>query len=550
MTAATAAASAVRSTGSAGSAPVGSARYAYPAGARFVSTQGWDGGSGTAASPWRTVGRAIAGSPSGSTLVLRAGVYHENVTIPGGRQLTVQAYPGEPVWFDGSSPVTNWVASGGVWRSDRWTPRFDYSPTYTSGVRDSTNPYFGFVNAQHPLAAHPEQLFVDGVPRQQVASLGEVRPGTFFVDLAGSRLYMGDNPGGRSVRASDLTMAVNVYGAGSVLRGFGVMRYATSVPQLGTVRVLAANVTLENMVVNDNATQGVFLKYSNVAVRHLTAQGNGMMGLNGSYLDGLRMSGVRVSGNNDEHFNPSPSAGGFKITRSRNIAISDSVFSGNDGSGVWMDEANNNATIVRNDLLGNAVNGVSFEISATGTFADNVMAGNGGVGLKINNSSNVSIWNNTLVNNTTKPLWLVQDGRTAYRLGPILLRNNIVSRTSGYCLMCVEDAFLHRTAGEIGVSADGDLYHRAMPASPNWLAVWASGSTNPAVYTSLAAFRSATRQEPHGVEMTGAPVVDATNRPTGAVLAVQAATAQPLDARVAALVGRPAGTRHLGAFAE
>jgi len=39
----------------------------------------------------------------------------------------------------------------------------------------------------------------------------------------------------RSVRASDLTKAFNVYGAGSVLQGFGVQRYATAIHQLGAV---------------------------------------------------------------------------------------------------------------------------------------------------------------------------------------------------------------------------------------------------------------------------------------------------------------------------
>ena len=97
----------------------------------------------------------------------------------------------------------------------------------------------------------------------------------------------------------------------------------------------------------------------------------------------------------------------------RGLTFTDSVFADNLGTGLWFDESIYNATITGNDLLRNAGHGISYEISSRALIADNVVAGNGGLGLKINNASNIDIWNNTIVDNGDRPIWLVQDPRVA-----------------------------------------------------------------------------------------------------------------------------------------
>ena len=559
---------ATRAAASAGSATVGTTSYAIPSGAKYVAPGGNDTAAGTASAPWRTVAKAISAAPSGSTVVLRRGSYHESVTVPTGKKLTIQAHPGEPVWFDGSRPVTGWVADGTAWRVDRWTPSFDNSPTYTSGAADSTEQYFGFVNASYPMAAHPDQVFVDGAQLRQVGSRSQVTTGTFYKDDAGDRLYIGTNPSGRAVRASDLTTAVSLRGAGSVLRGVGVQRYATSLPLMGTVRALADGVRLENVVVRDNATQGVFVRAKGVVMSKVTSANNGSMGISGNYADGMQALGVRVTGNNREHFNPAPSAGGFKVTRARGLTVKGSVLSGNDGAGLWFDESVYDVKVTGNDSTGNTRHGMSFEISSKGVFADNLLARNGGIGLKINNANGVQIWNNTVVGNKSKPMWLVQDKRVAsnlslpghdprqpmpdptvtWILGNLTVKNNVFAQPSGNCLVCLEDAALYRSATTIGVRINGNAHHRQTSTSPTYSAIWASGQTNPKVYGTLSAFRTATGQEAHGREFVGASIVDSSYRPTAALLSVEVATAQPLDTGVAALTGRTAGEEHLGAW--
>jgi hypothetical protein len=561
-----------RATGSAGSVPVGTARYAVPPGAWFVSPSGGDGAAGTQSAPWRTLGKAVAGAPAGGTIVLRAGTYHESVTIPTGKKLTVQAYPGEAVWLDGSRDVTGWASDGSAWRADGWTAQFDHSPTYTKGAPDNTTANWSFVNASYPMAAYPDQVWIDGNAQRQVGSRNAVVPGTFFVDTANHRLYLGTNPSGHAVRASDLSAGLDIWGGGSVVRGIGVQRYATSVPEKGTVLVMAPDVTLENVVVRDNATQGMFVGGMNLgsrgALRHVTLERNGMLGVEASYSDGLVVDGIRVVGNNTEHFNLAPVSGGMKISRARGLTFTGSVFSDNLGTGLWFDESVYDATIVGSDLLRNAGHGLSYEISSKALIADDIVAGNGQLGMKINNASNVDIWNNTIVDNGDRPMWLVQDPRVAgnagtpghdprqkqpdptvtWLLGPLTVRNNVIGgKTGGNCLLCVQDSALHRTPSQIGLTVDGNAYERTGAGSPQWSATWPAGQGNPQVFSTLDAFRGATGQERNGVEFTGAPVVDPNYRLTPDVAARATAIAAPVPAALAARMGYATNEERLGA---
>ena len=216
-------------TTTAGSAPLGSSLYPVPAGSLVVSTSGSDSNSGSMSSPFRTIARAVSASTAGQTIVLRGGSYHESITIGPTKSPTIQAYPGEVVWLDGSVPVTNWVKSGSTWVSSGWTAQFDHSASFTKGSDAG-----GFVGAQNPMAAYPDQVFVDGAQLSQVSSGATPGVGQFAVNYSARTITIGTNPSGEEVRASDLSQALTVSGKVKLL-GFGIRRYATSIPQIGTV---------------------------------------------------------------------------------------------------------------------------------------------------------------------------------------------------------------------------------------------------------------------------------------------------------------------------
>ncbi len=400
----------------------------------------------------------------------------------------------------------------------------------------------------------------------QVQSLALVRAGTFYVDYAAKKLYLGSNPAGHIVRGSEIAKAATIQGAGSTLRGVGFQRFAPSVPDMGAITAEKDGVTVENVIAQDNAVTGIHAVGANITLRNVTLARNGMLGGSASTADNFKATGILAYGNNTEQFNQAPVAGGFKISRSRNVQFADSSFIRNSGPGLWLDESVYNGQITHDDFMANTGHGLIMEISAKFVVADNVITGNTGNGIKLNDTSNVDIWNNTISENG-RNLNIVQDTRRASnRSVPghdprqafpdptmtwinsnITVRNNILAGGTGNCLLCVEDYSRQFTAEQLRISANGDVYQRPSAASPAWVAVWSKGAANPGVYTTPAAFRAATGQEASQLLVEGRPALSGW-RPTPEVAAKDATIAQPLPAAVAALLGKAAGSRHLGAW--
>jgi parallel beta-helix repeat protein len=381
-------------TGSVGSASPGGTNYPVPANALFVSPNGQDNAPGTINSPFRTVAHAVAVAPSGSTIELRAGLYHETVNVAQNRTLTIQAYPGEGVWFDGSSAVTSWHAVGKQWVHEGWTAQFDSTAGYEPG-NAPTGEYWTFVSPSYPMASHADQLFLDGNALKQVTSPAAVTPGTFYVDYGSHQLVMGDNPAGHAVRASDLAVALSVYSPNSIVRGIGIRYYGTPVSEFGSLRMNGAGDILENVVVTDSASTGITIGGTKNIVRGVTVQRSGMLGLHADQADGLQLNNVLAILNNTEHFNQSPVSGGIKITRTRGVAVQNSIARDNLGPGIWLDEACYQMTITGNQMINNTGHGLSVEISSTAIIANNVITGSGQDGMKLNDADKLQVWNNT-----------------------------------------------------------------------------------------------------------------------------------------------------------
>jgi nitrous oxidase accessory protein NosD len=534
-----------------------------------VSRHGSDSGSGSADSPLRSIATAIDRAPSGGTVVVRGGSYHESVTIPPGKQVTLTAAPGAHVWLDGSQRVRRWheTTNGFVHRG--WHVSFDASPTYTWGAPDNTAPGWSFVNDQHPMAAHPDQVWVGGRPQQQVADRSQLRPGTFYVDERHDRLFLGSDPGSREVRASTIAKALSIRGAGSSVHGIGIRRFAPSVPHMGAVTVEARGVTLSRMRVVENATTGLHVTAADAVLRRVRTDRNGMLGMSATYADGLRLVGVVSHRNNTEGFNYAPVAGGIKIGRTQGVRVVRASVTGNAGTGLWFDESTRRIRVFDSTLSGNRGHGLALEISDDARVADTVIAGNDGDGMKINDTSRVSLWNNTVVDNG-RPINIVQDDRDAsdpdteghdprfpvpapgmtWINGPVQVHDNILGRgrSEANCLLCVEDYSGRFTAREMRVQASGNVYERAKRSAPTWAVVWSRGAGNPAVFTSVRDFERATGQERRHLDLVGRRAVTPALRAAPAVRRAAARVAEPLPAGLARALDRPAGVRHLGAW--
>jgi nitrous oxidase accessory protein NosD len=553
---------------SAGSGPAALAVPARAPATLHVARTGLDSASGTSAAPLRSIRYAVSRARSGDRIVVHGGVYHEEVVIPEGKRLSLRSAPGSRVWLEGSRVVKGWRQAGGSYVHDGWRTEFDSSPTYHWGAPDNEEESWSFINRAHPMAAHPDQVWVGGKEQRQVGSLARVRPGTFFVDDAGNRLHLGTNPRGRSVRASDIAKAMSIRAAGSSVHGIGVRRFAPSVPHMGAVTVEAPGVTLTGMRIDDNATTGLHVSARNATLTGLVLTRNGMLGAGATYADGLRITGLRVSRNNTERFNYSPVAGGIKVDRTRGIRVRNSSFDRNAGTGLWLDESSYGIVVTNSSMRRNLHHGLSLEISARALVADTVIVGNKDNGIKVNNTSRVSLWNNTIVANG-RPLNIVQDERDPandatpgrdprqprpdrtmpWINGPIEVHNSILTASrTGNCLLCVEDYSGRFTAAQLRVRPSGNVYQRRDRSSPAWAVVWSRASRDPAVFGSVREFRAATGRERRHLDLVGRAAVRGSLHATRHVVARTRATAVALPPVVARALGRRAGTRHLGAW--
>lgn len=547
-------------------APTPEAEQQLPAGALYVSTQGASNATGTVKAPLRSIGEAIAKAKSGQRVVVRAGSYHESLTVPAGKKLHLRNYPGEKVWLDGSSAVTGFTSSSTGY-STAWKYDFDSSPTYTRGANDNKEEAWGFVSDSHPMAAHPEQVWVDGTRQKQVKSLSSLEAGTFHVDKAANKLTLGSNPAGKSVRASTLVKALSIRADGSSVDGINIRKFAPSVPDMGAVTAEKPGIIVKNLTVEDSATTGINVSAVNNQISNVNIKRSGMLGMNAVYSDGLKVNALNASSNNMERFNSSPVSGGLKITRSRNIAVTNSTMANNNGPGLWIDESVYNSKILNNDMTDNTGHGLSLEISAKAVVANNRIINNGGNGIKLNNSSDVDIWNNT-ISGKNRVLNIVQDKRRgANKSDPghdprqafpdatmpwiiknVAVKNNVLSNTGGgNAIVAIEDYSRQLTAEQMKISLDSNAYHRTGSTNPNWSAVWSNAAANPSVYTTLSDFQKAEKQDLSSFEVTAPTVLNGIYQPTSAVSG-KASKATALPSSVASLILQSAGSKHLGAF--
>ncbi|MGO1384598.1 MAG: right-handed parallel beta-helix repeat-containing protein [Arachnia sp.] len=557
----------VETSVSAGSVAVGTAAYPVPSNAVYVAPGGHDNNAGTVASPFKTIQKGVATTPVGGTVVVRGGIYRETVTIT--RAVTVQNYPKETVWLDGSTPVSGWVKDSNAWRKSGWTSRFDSSPTYTQGAADNTAADWKFINTDYPMAAHPDQVFVNGTPLQQVKSRSLVKLGTFVLDQQTSELFIGSDPNGKTVEASTIVKAITIRGDNSTVRGIGIRRYSPSVFHIASVTIEAAGVTVENVAVANSATTGLSVQRENAKLNQVSIINSGMLGIHGRFADNLKMVKVLASGNNAERFNIAPVAGGVKLGASRGVSVVESSFSGNYGHGFWEDVSVYNSVFRQSAFNDNVGAGLFLEISAKAVVGDNTFARNRDFGIKVNNTSNVKIWNNTFIG-SKRPVYIVQDARRntnkfdqavdprisfpdpemPWTLGPVVIRNNVVANASpsSDCLLCVEDYSWSMSGAQMGVSANSNVYGRSEASRPAWLSIWsrADVNRNPYVFTSLKELKAAAGQESRGREFVGSSVVDANLDLTPSLTTQAKDIAEALPADVAAAIGRPTGSRHIG----
>ena len=203
---------------------------------RYVATTGNDNNPGTQAQPYRTIGKGAGVSNPGDVIHVMPGTYNESVAI---------------TRSGNSSAYITYLAEGTGVILDSSDPAFlDATPDWTL---DTGNVYYAtFAGATTYVAADGVRLY----PRGSLADLRNNADGVdggFFLNTSTDRLYVsipssgGDPDNGHTVNVATLAEAVRISGNYNVFDGFEIRYYGTDNYQTG----LAVDAAIKNVIRNN-----------------------------------------------------------------------------------------------------------------------------------------------------------------------------------------------------------------------------------------------------------------------------------------------------------
>jgi len=380
---------------------------------------------------------AIERVKTGDAIVMRGGTYRTgNLLLNQG--ITIQPYADEQPVLKGTLVAAQWKNLGnGLWKTS-WSRFFPAKPD-TWWSRDR----FGKETPLHRF--NNDMVFVDGKFLQAVGREGEVDENTYYIDYDAGQVYIGTDPTNRLVEITAFDVALKrVMGEchgktsdhkGPVIRGITFTQYAYRALEVegkepegvspesnhgkdvvGTTlehctisfcsRVAAYlrgdRLTLRHCKVNDTSTEGIYIiGSSDVLLEKNIFSRNNIERITGYYPAAVKI------------FNQS-----YRVTCRDNLVI-DLPHS----NGIWYDVGNVDGVFINNWIegVGNvnrkfdtsrpwpSDNGFFFEISKGAICAGNVFV-NCDQGIFVLNSSDVQIYNNTLVNSTVT---IARNARTA-----------------------------------------------------------------------------------------------------------------------------------------
>lgn len=352
--------------------------------------------SGVVIKPGQDAQAVISSRPAGTTFCFASGLHRITKTIRPKANMTLAS--ASRAVLTGSVRLTSWSKSG-----TRWVTRGALPPAYGKSGQCEDN--------RANICHLREQVFVDGSHLTRVASLAAVKAGTFYADYAADAIYLGSNPAGRAVEMSKTPTAIESGATGVTVRGLTIEHFAS--PAQAGALVSGPGWKVRANEVRWNKSVGLMLVEANkTRVERNLVHHNGQLGLGQYSSAAADVTGNVITHNNTDGFWIADwESGGIKSTRSSGT-VSGNLIKSNKGIGIWADVADDGRVISGNKILGNAADGIRFEISRNGVIERNTITGNGfgtgrgsgtslwdGGGININTSSNVQVRNNTVTGN-------------------------------------------------------------------------------------------------------------------------------------------------------
>jgi hypothetical protein len=518
----------------------------------FMATTGADTNAGTQTAPFKTFTKAMNTVPSGGTIVVRGGLYRDWYASSTGttygiqnKTVTIQSFPHEQVWFDGTDVVTGWTSDGaGHWYKGWNTPSFCenqyYNLKYDQQASDGPcthNDMYG--DPGNPAAGDPQMVFIDGASVHEVKTLAQATGSNFYYDWAARRIYIATNPAGHTIELAARPVLLVMGGLQTTnvkILGIGVKRYATNEYDNqtdGAITLYGTNITVENSVFKQMAAKALYVDPRGSVVRHNVFVNNGFnaLGSNGHATsdiatDGLRVINNYIGYNISEKFgiNCSASCGqaGVKLAHMNSFTFKNNIVAYNNGHALWCDLNCTNGIYANNLIHDNLRGGIMYEVSYGGTIANNLIYNNTqGNGIRLA-AGGTKVYNNTVVDNGKQcptdgfcgngQIWVYDDPRyqatSDKEVAADTTRNEVVNNIFSGSI----DMFRVSGTSTAGTNTTPDNFFSLLDYNSFWreagstqtVYYWAT-PTSTVSYKTLASFTIALGYENHGHDVVGGP---------------------------------------------
>ncbi len=393
----------------------------------FVAPDGKIENSGESLDRPTTIEAAVERVTTGDAVVMRGGTYRTgNLVLNQG--ITLQPYADEQPVLKGTFVATEWKALGnGLWKTS-WLHLFPAKPDpwWDRDKYGKETPLYRFNN---------DMVFVDGKFLQAVGREGDVDENSYYIDYDAGQVYIGTDPAKRLVEITAFDIALKrttgeCHGKisdhnGPTIRGITFTQYAYRAIDIeGTEPVglsgesehgkEVVGSTLENCAITFCSRVAAYLRGDHLTIRQCKVSDTSTEGV---YIKGssdVLLEKNIFSRNNIERITGYYPAAVkifdqcYRVTCRDNLII-DLPYS----NGIWYDVGNVDGRFLnnwvegvgnihrefRNDRPWPSDNGFFFEISKGAVCAGNVFV-NCDQGIYILNSSDVHVYQNTLVNST------------------------------------------------------------------------------------------------------------------------------------------------------
>ena len=393
----------------------------------YVALDGKAGVQGDQFTQPTSIESAFANVKTGDAIVLRGGTYRTG-DLEFNQGITIQPYADEQPILKGTLEAKEWKAiSGGLWKTS-WDHFFADSPDdWWSSDR------FGMATPLHIF--NNDMVFVDGKILKSAGWQGEVDKNSFFIDYKNGFVYIGTDPANHLIEITAHNYGLHrltkdVHGKsndhkGVVIRGVTLTQYAYCAfeidgfePQgLADPSTFGKDVVgsiIENCTFSFCGRVGAYLRGDNLVLRHCNVNNTTTEGIYLLSSSDCLLEKNKFSRNNIEDITGYYPAAVKIFNQTHRVTCQDNlVYDLPISNGIWYDVGNvdgrflnnwvegvgNNKGAGTNNQMWPSNNGFFFEISKGAVCAGNVFV-NCDHGIMILNSSNVLVYQNTLVNST------------------------------------------------------------------------------------------------------------------------------------------------------